>query len=129
MYSTNMPDNEEEVPLSVWESASWAAMPYKRILIQLPDQTTLFVDSQEVAEFAAQLLSCSRGGVSPESHLIEQVIPAILEEPMRLIALTQKLPFEVLRSLAERPCWRTPAILAERWWPAQAAITLCTTDI
>lgn len=123
-----MPETDESGPMSVWESAAWAAMPYKRILIQLPDRTTLFVDSQEVAEFAAKLLSCAQGGVSQEAHLLEQIIPTIVEDPLRLTALAQKMPFEVLRELSHSAFWSTPALLAQRWWPAQANITLCTTD-
>lgn len=86
------------------------------ILVQLPDNSTFYLAVDRILLRAAEVVAIP--GVSPKTHLAEQILPAVSEYPHLVLNIAKELPWQVILPLAARPYWRSPIQVSGQYlWP------------
>lgn len=94
----------------------WQAMPYHSVLAVLPEGSTFYIPIEHLAWLAAQKIALP--AISPSSHLAEQIVPVVQQDPTVLIDFAHKMPWSEISRLVVQPCWRSPVhITGPRLWP------------
>lgn len=109
---------------NIFAIPDWTEMPYQLVLVRFYEGSAVFLDSEDVAFFAAEVLAIENSGVPVEAHLVAQVLPAVIECPERLVEIAAMMPFNLMRKLQFSAKWKSPAITLGDDWPSNAEITL-----
>ena len=116
----------ESVQASTAGATLWPRLPYRSVEVQLPDGSFFRLAAECVARQAARTLS--RGKVrdcsDADTHLVEQILPALLDRPELLLEFAAQLPWADAQALARHAHWRSSPMALEAAFRGQAVMSL-----
>lgn len=100
-------------------------MRYLSVQVTLADGSSFFLPGGDLLWRAAHLVAVA--GITPETHMLEQILPSVIETPTLLLDMARKLTWPEVQAMARNASWCSPMPDAgsQFWLDAELSLAAC----